>query len=299
VGNLSVGGTGKTPFTIFLAKFLQAKGYSPCVLSRGYKRKSKGVVPVSDGKRLLADWETAGDEPYLIGREEIPTVVGEDRYTAGRFALEKFSPDLFILDDGFQHYQLYRDADLLLVDATNPFWEDKLLPAGRLREPASFYRYADLLVVNRLNRLEREKREKVVDWLKKSGKGFITTEEKIEGLTDGRKVYPFDLLKGKQIGVFAGLGNNRQFFRLVKELGSGAGFQVVREVSLPDHYSYKNFKLPATPQIWITTEKDLIKLPPHLTQGKVYAVKYSLAPDREGIKSLENLLFYEKLKNKV
>ena len=134
VGNLSAGGSGKTPFVMLLGELLKARGMKFDVLSRGYGRKSRGVRLV-DPAGLPQEF---GDEPLLIARKlQVPVIVGEDRYEAGRFAESKFGPQLHLLDDGFQHRALARDFDIVLVtpqDAT-----DRLLPAGRLREPLAFF----------------------------------------------------------------------------------------------------------------------------------------------------------------
>lgn len=142
VGNLSAGGSGKTPFVMLLGELLKARGVKFDVLSRGYGRKSRGVLLV-DPSGLPQQF---GDEPLLIARKlQIPVFLGEDRYEAGRFAESKFGPQLHLLDDGFQHRGLARDFDIVLVtpqDAT-----DQLLPAGKLREPLSSLRRADAVVL--------------------------------------------------------------------------------------------------------------------------------------------------------
>ena len=129
VGNLSAGGSGKTPFVMLLGELLKARGINFDVLSRGYGRKSSGVLLV-DPAGLPQEF---GDEPLLIARKlQVPVIVGEDRYEAGRFAEARFGPQLHLLDDGFQHRALARDFDIVLV--TPPDANDRLLPAGRLRE---------------------------------------------------------------------------------------------------------------------------------------------------------------------
>jgi tetraacyldisaccharide 4'-kinase len=142
IGNLSAGGSGKTPFVLLLGELLKARGVKFDVLSRGYGRQSKGVRLV-DPAGLPQEF---GDEPLLIARKlQVPVVVGEDRYEAGHFAEAKFGAQLHLLDDGFQHRALARDFDIVLVtpqDAT-----DKLLPAGRLREPLPSLRRADAVVL--------------------------------------------------------------------------------------------------------------------------------------------------------
>ncbi len=144
VGNLSVGGSGKTPFVIALGELLKARGIRFDVLSRGYRRKTRGVLVVeTDGN--AADF---GDEPLLIARRlGVPVIVGESRYEAGRLAEQKFQTQLHILDDGFQHRSLARDFDIVLM--TERDFDDRLLPSGRLREPLSSLRRADAIVLPR------------------------------------------------------------------------------------------------------------------------------------------------------
>ena len=142
VGNLSAGGSGKTPFVMMLGELLKARGVRFDVLSRGYGRKSRGVLPV-DPAGLPQQF---GDEPLLIARKlQVPVIVGEDRYEAGRFAESKFGPQLHLLDDGFQHRALARDFDIVLVTPQDA--NDRLLPAGRLREPLRSLCRADAVVL--------------------------------------------------------------------------------------------------------------------------------------------------------
>ncbi len=144
VGNLSVGGSGKTPFVIALGNLLKARGIRFDVLARGYRRKTRGVLVVeSDGN--AADF---GDEPLLIARRlGVPVIVGESRYDAGRVAERKFQPQLHILDDGFQHRSLVRDFDIVLMPECD--FDDRILPSGRLREPLSSLQRADAIVLSR------------------------------------------------------------------------------------------------------------------------------------------------------
>ena len=275
VGNLSVGGTGKTPVTIAISKQLQSQGYNVCVLSRGYKRKTKGTVIVSNGKKIFTNWQDSGDEPYLIATYKIPVVVSESRYEAGIKAMELFKPDIFILDDGFQHYQLYRDIDILVIDATKPFWDDKPLPAGRLREPIETYKYADLFVINRFKKIKNK--EGFLRKLEEFNKPFFITEENFQYLTNLKNDIPIVNLKDKKIGAFAGLGNNQQFFSTVEALSQKYNFQVLHKISFPDHYDYPVLELPEDVDIWLTTEKDIIKLKSEaIKKYNIFALKYEL-----------------------
>jgi len=142
IGNLSVGGAGKTPFLILLGELLKARRVKFDVVSRGYSRETRGVLLVDPG----GSSREFGDEPLLIARHlEVPVVVGEDRHAAGIFAETKFGPQLHLLDDGFQHRALARTFDIVLVTADDP--RDRLLPLGRLREPLTSVRRADAIVL--------------------------------------------------------------------------------------------------------------------------------------------------------
>ena len=148
VGNLRVGGSGKTPTVAHLARLLLTAGERPSILSRGYARRipADGVTVVSDGDRILSDVDHAGDEPLMLARmlPGVPVLVGPDRYLSGRFGEERLGVTVHLLDDGFQHVALFRDVDLLLVDADD--LTDAVLPAGRLREPLSVARAADAVL---------------------------------------------------------------------------------------------------------------------------------------------------------
>lgn len=295
VGNLSVGGTGKTPITIAIAKYFQEKGHNPCVLSRGYKRNSKGVIVVSNGKEIFVDVNTAGDEPYLIAKSGIPVVVGESRYEAGLQALVEIKPDIFILDDGFQHYQLERDVDILLVDATKPFWKDDLLPVGRLREPRSFNKYADVFVITKsflLSPKEKEEFKKTLDFF---AKPYFFANEKFYRFTDGNLEYNFDIMVNVDIGVFAGLGNNQQFFKYMKDCGIKCGFRVKHTVPFPDHATYENLDLPNDVDFWVTTYKDFIKLSPEqVKKHKIFALMYDVELPEEFFEYLKKRIYIRK-----
>ncbi len=279
VGNLTTGGTGKTPLVIWLSKYFISKGLKPVVLSRGYKRKSKGTLIVSDGTKIFTPWYISGDEPYLIAKNNIPVVVSESRYNAGLKALESLSPDLFILDDGFQHFQLHRDLNILVSDMSNPFWKEKGLPLGRLREPWQFYKYADVILATKTKDNEQN-----IDFLKTLGKPYFKTYEQVSGITDFKQTFSLDYLKNKRVVVFSGLGNNKYFFETVDKLSGFYNFTVDKFISFPDHYDYKNFKLNEKADIYLTTEKDLVKL---TYLKNIFALKYEIFPDEEFRKFLD------------
>jgi tetraacyldisaccharide 4'-kinase len=158
IGNITTGGTGKTPATIALAEEAKRRFLFPVILTRGYRGKAKGPCFVSKGEGPLLSAEEAGDEPRLMAERltGVPIVKGADRYEAGLFALKeleaeswKHEPLVFILDDGFQHWRLQRDKDIVLVDALNPFGNGTLLPFGRLREPLHSLERADIVVLSK------------------------------------------------------------------------------------------------------------------------------------------------------
>ncbi|MFO7748478.1 MAG: tetraacyldisaccharide 4'-kinase [Desulfobacteraceae bacterium] len=151
IGNITVGGTGKTPMTLYVARLVKQLGYTAAVVSRGYKGgfEEKGGI-VSTGKRIVATPEQAGDEPYMLASTlDIPVVVGKSRYKAAMTAVREFHPDVVILDDAFQHLAVKRDLNLLLLDGTSPFGNRALLPRGSLREPLSSVNRVDVVVFTR------------------------------------------------------------------------------------------------------------------------------------------------------
>jgi len=152
VGNITVGGTGKTPMVILIANMLLRKGRRPVVLSRGYAAKGKrSLTVVSDGKRILAGPDESGDEPFLIAVSAggVPVLTGRNRHTAGMHAIEKLGADTLVLDDAFQHRQVFRNVNILLLDAERPFGNGCLLPRGTMREPGGALRRADIIVLTR------------------------------------------------------------------------------------------------------------------------------------------------------
>ena len=163
IGNLTVGGTGKTPMTIYLAQLLNGLGYKPAVISRGYKgllEKKGGVV--SDRQKVLLSPEVAGDEPFMMAQKlkEIPVLVGADRFRTGMKAVEQFSPDVIIFDDAFQHRRLKRDLDIVLIDDRTFLGNRHLLPRGILREPVAGISRGDLFVLTRCNDMSNSSSER-------------------------------------------------------------------------------------------------------------------------------------------
>jgi tetraacyldisaccharide 4'-kinase len=242
VGNLSTGGSGKTPFVILLGELLQTRGIKFDVLSRGYGRNTRGVLLVDPGG-IAPDF---GDEPLLISRRlQVPVVVGEDRYAAGRFAEQQFGQQFHLLDDGFQHRQLARDFDIVLVTPDDA--RDRLLPAGRLREPLRALKRADAVVLTSGASAESFPLSDKIVW--RARRGIVT---RISQPVPTRPV------------VFCGIARPQNFLLQLRT----AGIDPVAEAFFRDHHAYTEKDVRELVQIrrrsdadgFITTEKDAVNL---------------------------------------
>ncbi|PKL52587.1 MAG: tetraacyldisaccharide 4'-kinase [Nitrospira bacterium HGW-Nitrospira-1] len=280
VGNITVGGTGKTPLTIALAEEAKRRGFSPVVLTRGYKGSSKGPCFVTRGKGLLLNADEAGDEPVLMAErlKDVPIVKGGGRYEAGLFALQNFNSQLsilnsqllFILDDGFQHWKLYRDKDILLIDSLNPFGNRALLPFGRLREPLGAMKRADIIVLTKCKDpggMQGRKVEGIIAEIKKYNGGapvFLSGHSMVTASLQTGEEISLDRLKDRKVFGFCALGGPGSFKGTIAETGAViTGFRTFR-----DHYKYSRedmarikLEAGASGAEWIvTTEKDMIKI---------------------------------------
>ena len=243
VGNLTVGGTGKTPLVIALAERLRNDGFRPIVLSRGYRRTSHEILVVN------SDWDEAGDEPYMMKQRlgNIPVVVGANRYRAGLFAEERGLGDVFILDDGFQHRRLHRDVDLVTIDPSEWAHGEVLLPAGRWREPKSAIVRAQAACVQQIRGVEAPSLPVP----------SFTVQTEIEGIFHKDAVVPIDDVKGRSVIAFAGIAKPERFFTALESLG----IYPAKRVRFPDHYRYSARDIEKLGgEIRITTEKDAVRL---------------------------------------
>ncbi len=276
VGNLSVGGTGKTSFTLYLADLLRDRRI--CILLRGYKRKKKGYLVVSSYGRLVVNsWRDCGDEAFLLAKllPFASVVVSEDRCEGVKRAYRDLEPEIFILDDAFQHRRVGRDLDILLLKRED--LTDALLPYGNLREPLSSMKRADLLVLSY---------QEVRPFLIRSEKPTFRMYREFNSLLDANfREVPLSLLQGKEVVLFSGLGDNEQFLESVKKLG----IKVKRFIALADHYDYKDFPL-EDEEIYLTTPKDLVKLP---RRKNLYALNFKVkVEEEEKLKELICRTFY-------
>lgn len=262
VGNLTMGGTGKTPMVILLARLLISRGLKVCVLSRGYggtMGKTGGII--ADGSDLLATPSEAGDEPYLMACSVpgLMVAVGADRHAAGLLAQERLAPDIFVLDDGFQHRRLARDLDIVLLDAERPFANGFLLPAGGLREPVSSLKRAHLAIVTRCRSGSDLPPISLPTCRAFHLPGMVTS------LTGGPAA-PLSSLAGERVAAFAGIASPKGFFDMLRQ----ADIELVDTLALPDHASYGPVDVEAVAElgrrtgatILLTTAKDGVKLVP-------------------------------------
>ncbi len=269
VGNITVGGTGKTPLVEYIARYLTDEGHETVVLTRGYGRTAtdRTRVILNDGQPL-PDWSLAGDEPLMLARRlpDVKIIVGADRYANGRFAETTYGCDVFVLDDAFQHLQLARDLNILVLDATDPFGNGELLPFGRLREPLYALRRADAIVVTRTDRtFDQEHLLGVLAACDVTAPVFFAYHD-IVGVHElgTRRAQAQRSLIGTPLGVFSALGNPTIFEDDLANLGANLVFKR----QFPDHHRYTAADIAALvadakaagAQRLVTTEKDAVKV---------------------------------------
>ena len=291
VGNLTVGGTGKTPLAEWTALWLRRQGWRVAVLSRGY-----GGVPterptvVSTGEGPVTDWWRAGDEAYLLAKRlpGVPVLVGRDRYASGAYACEKFGAQAVVLDDGFQHHALHRDCDIVLLDAVNPFGSGALLPRGILREPPHVLSRAQVIVVSRVETA----RDAVAGLTRRIRRyagwqpiyQMAVVPDGLQRIGAGCSV-DLSWLQQRRIVGFAGLGNPRAFAASLERCGASVAAFLV----FPDHHPYSLADWQAIGDMarregadaLVTTEKDAVRLAPSwLSTLPVYSlrIRIELAP---------------------
>jgi len=279
VGNLALGGTGKTPLTMYLARLIPSYGYSIAIVSRGYKGSAEGKGGVvSDGKEIAMPASACGDEAYMMAKilENIPVVVGQDRYAAGSMALQTFRPQIILLDDGFQHIRLERDIDLVLLDTVSPFANGKLLPRGTLREQKDALQRASAVVLTRAEKGPAAAYRKVEQHA--PGKPIFqcvhrpyiadtmpsTAANGFDNPTAGA-ASGLDALRGRRGYIFSGIARNERFQRTIGQ----TGVHVCGTSFFEDHHWYSHGELEEIAQsaqkshaeLIITTQKDVVRIP--------------------------------------
>ncbi len=269
VGNLTVGGTGKTPTSCMLAEWALGEGYRVAILSRGYGGKyRKKVLAVSDGEKITVGPTQSGDEPYLLARKlrGVPVVISKKRYLAGLFANKKFDTNFFILDDGFQHLALERDMDLVLIDASSPFGNGHLLPWGTLREPIAQLKRADAFIITRSGHESRENELLGLLTKRYPTKPIFRGDHIPERIVfpGQNRVYEPEFLSGKRVMAFAGIAQPEAF----KETLIGLGTDLIFFKSFRDHHSFTDNEIQElvarkermNVDYLLTTEKDWVRL---------------------------------------
>ena len=270
VGNLTLGGTGKTPVVILLADWLLAQGKRVAILSRGYRRTSTDpYLLVSNGERLLVGPNEAGDEPFLMAQRcpKAVVAVGADRFELGYWVLDQFPIDCLVLDDGFQHLGLYRDVNLLLVDATDAEGLAAPVPAGRLREPLQAAERATAIIVTRADVPAQvaqvcHRLEAAIGPMPDPIQVVFRPESLVSVATGASQ--PLSWSKGKTALLSSGVGHAGSFRSLVERLG----VKILDEVVYVDHHAYtsqevEQLRARATElqaELVVTTEKDACKL---------------------------------------
>lgn len=275
IGNITVGGTGKTPFVKYLAQQFQKKGYRVAILSRGYKKPSNNsaqiITLVSDFDKVNATWETAGDEPYLLAKSlpGVAVLVGNNRVQSGDYAIRKLGANLILLDDGFSHLRLHRNLDIVLLDATNPFGYGYCLPRGLLREPKPSLNRSNIVVFTRTE----------LGSTNPDIKKYLTNQPVFAS-----KINPLGLktilsnnliessaLTPKKVIAVSGIANPDSFEKTLQTFSP----QIARYFAYPDHYIYSSLEIEQVRQSaqeqkadWIvTTEKDAVKIKPLLQKS--------------------------------
>lgn len=290
VGNITCGGTGKTPVTIDLASRLVEDGRRVAILSRGYRRRStEQSLIVSDGKGSLASCSDSGDEPYLIAKSvpEAVVIVGSRRVVTAELAVKEFGCDVILLDDGFQHVAVARDLDVVLIDYHDELYKDHLLPAGRLREPVTALSRATWIVITKVpENADLQRLEKMRSQLASLSPSAtisacrMLTNSLVDVSLSGTSA-DLSLLNGKTVVAFSGIARPSAFTAELSSLGAS----VAHQRSHPDHHWYTPSDIDALRELQakhsasliITTEKDAVKLNHELVQDlPIFALQQNI-----------------------
>lgn len=318
LGNVTVGGTGKTPTAQRLARDIRDMGYRVVILNRGYRAKWHGEVGiVSDGKRLHMDAAEAGDEAYMLAKHlpEVPVLIGAERAKTGRYAMEHFGAEVAILDDGYQHWQLERDLDILLVDAVNVFGNGYILPRGTLREPISHISRADICLMTKVDQAAAGS----CDYIRETVHRYNPEARIVESVHQPRCFIPLtewyvniasqgiDIaqMRGKRIMAVSAIGNPASFEQTLSDLGA----VIIESLRYPDHHDYAMSEMTdifqqaenAGAEAIVITEKDAVKIPADVAREKwsipiyVICVEVNFQKGSEGLADLLKKRLAERL----
>jgi len=272
VGNLTVGGSGKTPLVAEIARILLRHGYKPAILTRGYGReRGPDLIALEPQPERSPDSRITGDEPALLARAlpQVPIVICANRYRAGQLAEERFGVDVHILDDGFQHFAIERDVDLVAIDVTQDLSRGALLPAGRLREPVSALARANIVVLTRVEIQGPGSLEQQVRRINPNAPIFRCTT-RLRSLVElgSQRITEPGNYRGKHVFAFCAIGNPPAFFSYLRRWE----FNPISEIAFRDHHVYSAEDIERLNKLaseeeavaFLTTEKDLMNLPPQL-----------------------------------
>ena len=266
VGNISMGGTGKTPVVSLIAKHLAEGNQRVVVLTRGYGRTDRGHKILCGG---VGSWREVGDEPLMLSRAlpAIPIVIDRDRVAGGKLAVERFHPRFIILDDGLQHLRLARDVEVVVIDATSPFGNGRLFPRGILREDLGALRRANLFLLTKVNQTKGI--DGLVNFLRRTYPQVPIIQgayepQSLRNVMSHEQLSPASL-RGKLVMAMSSIGNPISFEHSLEQLGT----QVVEKIRFPDHHPYCQEDLATAAYLArksgaryvVTTEKDEMRLP--------------------------------------
>lgn len=280
IGNLSIGGTGKTPTVIYLAELLQKKNKNIIILSRGYGRTSRGTIVLTNDN-INYTWKDVGDEPYLMSKilNDIPIIVDKNRFRGGMIGIKKFNPDIILLDDGFQHRSIARDLDLCLINAKESKSDHNLIPIGVLREPWFNIDRANAIILTKSN--IHEPSPFLLKKIKGTNKTFIKSSFNLlnSSLHNKADLKP-EKNKKIKVAILSAIGDNSGFYNSIVKLG----YEIVCEITFKDHFHYtkktlnsiKKKILKSDSKFIITTEKDWIKIEHFNFDREVIVVKLAI-----------------------
>jgi tetraacyldisaccharide 4'-kinase len=289
IGNITVGGTGKTPATCLIARHFKNAGCNVAVLSRGYRAQA-GAEPliVSDGNHIIAGPEVAGDEAVMLAQKlpGVPILAGQNRFLLGQRAIHDFSAQALLIDDGFQHYPLQRDLDIVLINARNPFGNGFLLPRGTLREPLSSLRRTPLIVLTKVEKTtEVKKLEELIRIYRPNAHIFIASVQAacLHRLADNAAV-DLGIMRNKAVVALCSIGDPETFYSLLASLGCN----IMQKLAFPDHHWYRSDDYAVinscgqVADFIITTEKDIVKLDKNMIDNKkMFILETEMHIDRE------------------
>lgn len=288
IGNITWGGSGKTPVVIELANYILSLNKVPVILSRGYARKDtkqKNVI-VRNKKEIVANLSVSGDEPYMMAQTvNCPIIVGSNRVESAKIA-NQFKPDIFILDDGFQHWKIKRDLDIVCINCLNPFGNEKIIPAGILRENLSSLERANLIILTNSNLIDTETLEKlkqqITDITNDTPICSFCEPNKITRIKDNKEIDINELKNSMAFTVVSAIGSPENFISTATNLG----LNIKNEVIFQDHHIYTLKDISDIAQSFndnekiLTTAKDAVKIKDIINgtefEDKIYILNISV-----------------------